>query len=99
MAREDSTMRHWALIWAILLGAAAWRQTVCAGAPAQGPFPDVPVAHWAYDAVNELTALGIVHGYPDGTFRGGSAITRYELALLFHSFTIANPGLGAAPPP
>jgi hypothetical protein len=33
-------------------------------ARAQGAFADVPPGHWAYDAVNELAALGILKGYP-----------------------------------
>jgi hypothetical protein len=50
-------------------------------APAQGPFADVPTDHWAYDAVNELAALGIFNGYPDQTFGGKRALTRYEFAV------------------
>ncbi|HOP80625.1 MAG TPA: S-layer homology domain-containing protein, partial [Armatimonadota bacterium] len=48
---------------------------------AQGPFADVPPDHWAYEAVNELQEDGILIGYPDGTFRGNRAITRYEFAV------------------
>jgi hypothetical protein len=55
-------------------------KAVCA-APAQGPFADVPTDHWAYDAVNELAALGIFNGYPDQTFGGKRALTRYEFAV------------------
>ncbi len=52
-----------------------------ASAFAQGPFADVPTDHWAYDAVNELQQKGIVIGYPDGTFGGKRAMTRYEFAM------------------
>lgn len=48
---------------------------------AQGPFADVPVDHWAYEAVSQLQSDGIVIGYPDGTFSGKRAMTRYEFAL------------------
>jgi len=48
---------------------------------AQGPFADVPTDHWAYDAVNELAKQGIVNGYPDSTFGGKRALTRYEFAM------------------
>ena len=41
---------------------------------------DVPFTHWAYDAVDELTDLGIIQGYPDGTFGGSRTLTRYEFA-------------------
>lgn len=43
-------------------------------------FPDVPPDHWAYDAVQELVDAGIIQGYPDGTFGGKRAMTRYEFA-------------------
>jgi hypothetical protein len=48
---------------------------------AQAPFADVPKDHWAYEAVNTLAQRGIVIGYPDGTFGGKRAMTRYEFAL------------------
>jgi len=44
------------------------------------PFVDVPLNHWAYDAVQTLAAKGVVIGYPDGTFGGNRALTRYEFA-------------------
>ena len=43
-------------------------------------FPDVPADHWAYQAINELVADGIIQGYPDSTFGGKRAMTRYEFA-------------------
>lgn len=48
---------------------------------AQGPFNDVPTDHWAYDAVNSLQQSGIIIGYPDGTFGGRRAMSRYEFAV------------------
>lgn len=48
---------------------------------AQGPFNDVPTDHWAYDAVNQLQKDGIIIGYPDGTFGGKRAMSRYEFAV------------------
>jgi hypothetical protein len=44
------------------------------------PFVDVPLNHWAYDAVQYLAAKGVVIGYPDGTFGGNRTMTRYEFA-------------------
>ncbi|TFB08768.1 hypothetical protein E3V08_02675 [Candidatus Atribacteria bacterium MT.SAG.1] len=44
------------------------------------PFVDVPLNHWAYDAVQSLAAKGVIVGYPDGTFGGGKSLTRYEFA-------------------
>ena len=46
------------------------------------PFSDVPFSHWAYDAVNKLAAKGLLQGYPDGTFKGNKAVTRYALAMV-----------------
>jgi hypothetical protein len=46
------------------------------------PFADVPTDHWAFDAIAELAAKGIVEGYPDGTFKGDRAMTRYEMAMV-----------------
>jgi len=45
-------------------------------------FPDVKANHWAADAVAQLAAKGIVEGYPDGTFKGDRAATRWETALI-----------------
>jgi uncharacterized protein YukE len=47
---------------------------------ASGTFADVPADHWAYQAVDTLQKAGIVIGYPDGTYSGGHAMTRYEFA-------------------
>jgi hypothetical protein len=49
---------------------------------AANPFADVPMNHWAYDAVAQLAASGIVVGYPDGAYKGGQPATRYELAAV-----------------
>ena len=49
---------------------------------AVNPFSDVPRDHWAYDAVTQLAADGVVEGYGDGTYRGDRNITRYEMAQM-----------------
>jgi len=49
---------------------------------AMNPFMDVPASHWAYDAVAQLAARGVVSGYPDGTFKGQQPATRYEIASI-----------------
>ena len=49
---------------------------------ATNPFSDVPRDHWAYDAVTQLAADGVVEGYGDGTYRGDRSITRYEMAQM-----------------
>ena len=70
--------------WALWAGAViAGGALLQSGAQAQagGPFADVPQGHWAYDAVNDLAKRGIFTGYPDGTFSGKRALTRYEFAV------------------
>ncbi|MCL2619284.1 MAG: S-layer homology domain-containing protein, partial [Defluviitaleaceae bacterium] len=46
------------------------------------PFMDVPLNHWAYDAIGQLAARGIVSGFPDGTYKGRQPTTRYEMASV-----------------
>lgn len=65
-----------ALTTALVVGAAS---TTFAAA---NPFSDVPADHWAYDAVAQLAAEGVVEGYGDGTYRGEQEITRYEMAQM-----------------
>jgi hypothetical protein len=54
----------------------AWTEDSVVGVlnQAQGVtgFKDVPPDHWAYKAVDDLRKKGILRGYPDGRFRGGS---------------------------
>ncbi|MBO4853408.1 MAG: S-layer homology domain-containing protein [Schwartzia sp.] len=65
-----------ALTTALVVGAAS---TTFAAA---NPFEDVPADHWAYDAIAQLAADGVIEGYGDGTYRGDQAITRYEMAQM-----------------
>ena len=71
-----ASMRHLAVVVVAALVFA-----VIAPAFAQ-PFADVPTNHWAYDAIAELAAKGLIEGYPDGTFKGDRAMTRYEMAMV-----------------
>ena len=65
-----------ALTTALVVGAAS---TTFAAA---NPFSDVPADHWAYDAVSQLAADGVIEGYGDSTYRGDRNITRYEMAQM-----------------
>jgi hypothetical protein len=69
-------MKHLAVLIAAML-----TLTLVAPVFAQ-PFADVPTDHWAYDAIAELAAKGLIEGYPDGAFRGDRAMTRYEMAMV-----------------
>lgn len=47
-------------------------------------FPDVPINHWAYEAVAAMSRSGLVEGYPNGTFGGDRMMTRYEFAQIVY---------------
>ena len=66
----------------ILAMAAAAALSLGASAMAANPFADVSTSDWAYQAVADLSDQGIVEGYPDGTFKGQTNITRYEMAQI-----------------
>ena len=49
-------------------------------------FSDVRPTDWAYQALSNLVErYGCVAGYPNGTFGGGRAMTRYEAAALLNA--------------
>ena len=49
-------------------------------------FADVKPTDWAYQALTGLIErYGCVAGYPNGTFAGGKAITRFEAAALLNA--------------
>ena len=49
-------------------------------------FSDVKPTDWAFQALNNLIErYGCVAGYPDGTYRGKQAMTRYEAAALLNA--------------
>ena len=66
----------------ILAMAAVAALAAGASAYAANPFADVSTSDWAYQAVADLSDQGIVEGYPDGTFKGETNITRYEMAQI-----------------
>jgi len=49
-------------------------------------FSDVQPTDWAYQALSNLVEqYGCVAGYPNGTFKGRQAMTRYEAAALLNA--------------
>jgi hypothetical protein len=49
-------------------------------------FSDVRPTDWAYQALTNLVEkYGCVAGYPNGTYKGGQAMTRYEAAALLNA--------------
>lgn len=59
---------------------------------AAGPFADVPENHWAYEAVKQLAAYGLVEGFPDGTFKGAEPMTRYQMAMVIARLLVSLDG-------
>lgn len=51
-------------------------------ASAKLDFPDVKESHWAYNNVKILKDLGIVVGYPNGTFKPDEFVTRAEFSSM-----------------
>lgn len=45
-------------------------------------FPDVAANHWAAAQIKELSQKGVIVGYPDGTFKPDSNVTRAEFASM-----------------
>jgi len=69
--------KKFALVLAIVLMASTFTPAFAS------PFADVPADHWAYDAIVQLAAAGLIEGYPDGTYGGSRMMTRYEAAMVF----------------
>ncbi len=49
-------------------------------------FSDVDVNRWSAAAISYMNELGIIKGYPDGTFRPHTCITRAEFAAIITRF-------------
>ncbi len=63
------------------------------------PFADVPTDIFAFDAVAELAAKGIIEGFPDGTFKGDRGVTRYEMAMVLARILARIEAIKIPPPP
>lgn len=48
-------------------------------------FADVPPGSWFYEDVQGAALAGAVTGFPDGTFRPGAFVTRYQAALILRN--------------
>lgn len=59
-----------------------WLLVVLTSHSLAGFFRDLPADHWAYEAIEEAARMGLLEGYPDGSFLGGRNITRYEAAMI-----------------
>ena len=54
----------------------------------QNKYPDVRRGDWYNNAISVMDRMGIIKGYPDGTFKPNGAITRAELATIAARFAI-----------
>ena len=82
LANIGANLKGENLMKKILALAAVAALTAGVSAYAANPFSDVSTDHWAYQAVADLSAQGVVEGYPNGTFQGEKHITRYEVAQI-----------------
>ena len=82
LANLGANLKGENLMKKILALAAVAALTAGVSAYAANPFSDVSTDHWAYQAVADLSAQGVVEGYPNGTFQGEKHITRYEVAQI-----------------
>ena len=49
-------------------------------------YSDVQLGKWYNNPISTMSALGIINGYPDGTFRPNAPITRAEFAAIAARF-------------
>ena len=66
--------------------------------PLPAKFSDVAPDAWYYQAVMYLESLGIVNGYPEGTFRPDQSITRAEFVTMISRFGEFDPSGSAVFP-
>ncbi|MFS0690429.1 S-layer homology domain-containing protein [Sporosarcina sp. 179-K 8C2 HS] len=60
--------------------------------PAQAAsFTDVPKSHWAHDPIDAISELGIINGYPDGTYKLNQPVTRAQAAKIVALATKTKP--------
>lgn len=60
--------------------------------PAQAAtFTDVPESHWAHDPIDAISDLGIINGYPDGTYKLNQPVTRAQAAKIVALATKTKP--------
>jgi hypothetical protein len=56
-------------------------------------FADVPVMHWAYNAIQEAYRIGFLQGYPGNTFAPNQSIPRSQiLVALANGLNLTTPG-------
>lgn len=61
-----------------------------------GGFSDVSVAHWAYRTILRAADLGIIHGFPDGTFGPDGKVTRAQAVTMIWNMAGSPKASGSA---
>ncbi|MCX5973495.1 MAG: PQQ-binding-like beta-propeller repeat protein [Coprothermobacterota bacterium] len=69
--------------------------TTSSPSPTPGSFSDLPAAYLAGKEILDLVSRGVLNGYPDGTFRPESPVTRAEFAKM----ALLSLGLSMVTPP
>ena len=57
-------------------------------------FPDVTEGHWYTDMVNAAYEYDLLHGFEDGTFRPGDAMSRQDFAMVLYNIFTTYLGAG-----
>jgi hypothetical protein len=55
---------------------------VLVNSPANAFYNDMDETHWAYQSIKFLTEVGVVVGYPDGSYKPDIPVTRAEFASM-----------------
>lgn len=63
-------------------------------AASESPFTDVPQDSPYYQAIENLRVLGIINGYPDGTFKPGNTVNRAEAVKMIMNSAKMYPSAG-----
>ena len=50
--------------------------------PVHAFYNDMTETHWAYQSIKFLTEVGVVVGYPDGSYKPDIPVTRAEFASM-----------------
>lgn len=58
-------------------------------------YTDASAASWAKDAISAVTRMGLMQGYPDGSFVPNKSITRAEMAKLISQLIDDSAGAGS----
>lgn len=66
----------------LCLGVFAFASILMPANAAAKLFPDVAANHWAAAQIKELSEMGVIVGYPDGTFKPDDNVKRDEFAVM-----------------